>query len=256
MKIAFEKMHGIGNDFVLIDRRITPLELSQEVIQHLANRHTGIGFDQLLLVDRSDQSDCDAGYRFFNPDGSEAEQCGNGQRCISLYLKHLKPSQNTFCVSGLAGLIHSHINSDGSVKVNMGKTGTVTALSIAANQQCHHVLMGNPHLVMQHSAVDDCDLQALMQEYTGAYAGGINFEVVELINSAEIKLRVYERGTGETQGCGSGACAAVSALQYAGQLSNIVKVRLPGGVLQVENSNNNIYLTGAAKHVFTGEISI
>ncbi|HHL31521.1 MAG TPA: diaminopimelate epimerase [Oceanospirillales bacterium] len=256
MKCTFEKMHGIGNDFVLIDRRITPIELSQEIIQQLADRHTGIGFDQLLLVDYSDQPDCDASYRFFNPDGSEAEQCGNGQRCISLYLKHLRPAQETFCVSGLAGLIHSRVNSDGSVRVKMGKTATVTALSIATDQQCYHVLMGNPHLVLQHVTVADCDLQALMQEYAGDYDGDINFEVVELISSDEIKLRVYERGTGETQACGSGACAAVSALQYAGQLSNMVKVRLPGGVLQVENSNNNIYLTGAAKHVFTGEISI
>ncbi|MBL4773567.1 MAG: diaminopimelate epimerase, partial [Alcanivoracaceae bacterium] len=115
--IAFEKMHGIGNDFVLIDNRKQQLDLSTNQIQAMANRHTGIGFDQLLLIDDSQLDHCDASYRFFNPDGSEAEQCGNGQRCISKYLYMKNPEKKDFCISGLSGLIYSNINANDQVMV-------------------------------------------------------------------------------------------------------------------------------------------
>ena len=255
--IAFEKMHGIGNDFVLIDNRFQQIELSTALIQSMADRHTGIGFDQLLLIDDSQVLGCDAAYRFFNPDGSEAEQCGNGQRCISQYLGVKNPDKMEFCISGLAGLIHSKINTDGLVSVNMGTINSINQLSIN-NQLCHHVLFGNPHLVTEQENIMEYDLVELNNEFTKTYPQGINFEIVEIINQSEIKIRVNERGAGETLACGSGSCAAVAALQNTGQLNNIVKVMLPGGSLVVEynETDKNIYLTGAAVHVFTGEISI
>ncbi|MBL4660849.1 MAG: diaminopimelate epimerase [Alcanivoracaceae bacterium] len=255
--IAFVKMHGIGNDFVLIDNRLQHIKLSTALIRSIADRHTGIGFDQLLLIDESRLRDCDAAYRFFNPDGSEAEQCGNGQRCISKYLSMKSPEKREFCISGLSGLIHSKINTDGLVSVNMGAINAISQLTID-NQLCHHVLFGNPHLVTEQQNIMECNLINLNNELTKAYLQGINFEIVEIISKAEIKIRVSERGTGETLACGSGACAAVAALQNTGQLNNIVKVMLPGGNLVVEYNeiDKNLYLTGAAVHVFTGEISI
>jgi diaminopimelate epimerase len=254
---VFEKMHGIGNDFVLIDNRDKQLKLSQEQIKALANRHTGIGFDQLLWLENSQLAGCDVAYRFFNPDGSEAEQCGNGQRCITRYLNRKYPDKTQFRVSGLAGIIDSKIDDSGLVTVNMGGFQSINKIMIQ-KQLCHHVVSGNPHFVIECSDIENCNLQALNQKYTQAYKEGINFEIVEILNRNQIKIRVDERGTGETLACGSGACAAVMALHSNGQLNNKVKVLLPGGALMVEyiESDNNIYLTGPAEHVFTGEMII
>jgi diaminopimelate epimerase len=255
--IVFEKMHGIGNDFVLVDNFHQKLNVTHDKVKLLANRHTGIGFDQLLLLEASSIEGCDAAYRFFNPDGSEAKQCGNGQRCISYYLWKKNTNKKIFCVSGLAGLIHSEVLQNEQVKVNMGKTQAVNTLTISA-VQCQHILLGNPHLVTVCNNVDACDLNLLNKQLTGQYPDGINLEIVEIIARDEIKIRVHERGTGETLACGSGACAAVAALQANGQLDNKVKVMLPGGLLVVEydETDNNIYLTGAATHVFTGELTL
>lgn len=256
-RLVFEKMHGIGNDFVLIDNAKLSFDLSSEVIKILSNRHTGIGFDQLLLIDSSPVDGCDASYRFFNPDGSEAQQCGNGQRCISYYLRQKYPHKKTFCVSGLAGLIQSEIMADNQIKVSMGGVQKMTQV-IIESRQCHHVLLGNPHLVTIINDVDACDLERLNTQMTQNYKDGINFEVVEILSRSEIKIRVHERGTGETLACGSGACAVVSALYVTGQLDNKVKVLLPGGTLVVEYDeiNNKLFLTGPAAHVFTGEITL
>lgn len=256
-KIGFVKMHGAGNDFIIIDNRHQQFKPNKTIIQSLSNRHTGIGFDQLLLILDSGNPECDAAYRFFNPDGSEAEQCGNGQRCISQYLFEKSQEQSNFCVSGLAGLMYSKVNDNGSVTINMGSTRSIKPVAIAENT-CYQVDFGNPHLIHITQDVDNVDLADLKQKFTKDYKNGINFETVEIIDEKNIKLRVYERGTGETLACGSGACATVAALQYAKKLSDKVKVMLPGGNLVVEynHDENNYYLTGPAVHVFTGEISI
>jgi diaminopimelate epimerase len=255
--IRFEKMHGAGNDFVLIDNRHQNFIPTKSIIQSLSDRHTGIGFDQLLLIQNSDIKQCDASYRFFNTDGSEAEQCGNGQRCISHYLYKNSINQNTFCISGLAGIIQSQINKDKSVTINMGQINTIKTIMI--NEiECFHVDFGNPHLIHITKNVDEINLQQLNNKLTGNYPNGINFEAVEIIDEKTIKLRVHERGTGETLACGSGACATMAALQYAKIISDNVKVILPGGNLMVEYNHidNNYFLTGPAVHVFTGEILI
>ena len=253
--IVFKKMHGIGNDFVLIDARCQDFPIDINTVVALSNRHTGIGFDQLLLLNNSEHENCDAAYRFFNPDGSEAEQCGNGQRCISLYLHQLNPDQSEFCVSGLAGIIQSKIVAKNRVQVNMGQVQSCEPMTLAG-QICQYVSFGNPHLVTTTQDVLNSDLEALYQQYVHHFAQGINFELVEIIDRQNIKLRVYERGTGETLACGSGASAAVYALYKSGQLDNKVKVMLPGGNLVVEYNQHtkNIYLTGPAQQVFTGEI--
>lgn len=257
MPIFFEKMHGIGNDFVLIDARNQSFDVDVENIVAMANRHTGIGFDQLLLIKASDYDNCDAAYRFFNPDGSEAEQCGNGQRCISWYLHQLNPNKTTFCISGLAGFIHSKIVDENLVTVNMGSVKSCKTLELNG-RSCQQVSFGNPHLVTTALDIQSSDLDLLNSRYTASYKQGINFELVEIISRTQIKLRVYERGTGETLACGSGACAAVYALYASGQLDNNVKVILPGGNLMVEYNlqDKNIYLTGPAQHVFTGEFKL
>lgn len=254
---VFEKMHGIGNDFVLIDNRNQAIEITPALITSLSDRHKGIGFDQLLLVDGSEVAGCDAAYRFYNPDGSQAEQCGNGQRCISKYLHQLEPTKSQFRLSGLAGLMYSEILENGDVRVNMGQTSSIQRIVIK-DQICFQVDFGNPHLVNIVDDVDNCQLSALNQQLTKNYVNGINFEVAEILAKDTIKIRVFERGTGETLACGSGACASVAALQSIGKLNNRVKVILPGGDLVVEYqpSTNNLLLTGSATHVFTGEIKL
>lgn len=256
-KIIFEKWHGIGNDFVLIDNRKQKILTNQDLIMLLGDRHRGIGFDQLILLDNSKVDSCDSSYRFFNPDGSQAEQCGNGQRCISRYLQQINPKQSSFCVSGLAGLIYSKIMPNNHVKVDMGSVSSIKDITIE-HEELYQVEFGNPHLVSLQDDVQRCNLEAMNKRFTSNYTNGINFEIAEIVSTTEIRLRVYERGVGETQACGSGACAAVYALQKAGKLAAKVNVVLPGGNLMVEynQQTNNIYLTGSATHVFTGEITL
>lgn len=255
--VVFEKMHGIGNDFVLIDNRKINILFTKGKVSSLANRHTGIGFDQLLVIDDSEFEECDAAYRFFNPDGSEAEQCGNGQRCLSKYLHMKNPKQSEFCLSGLSGNIYSTVHSDGTVTVNMGQVNDIEDITIA-NQVCYQVDFGNPHLVTLVDSVSDSNLSQLNTKFCQEFINDINFEIVDIISASEIKIRVHERGTGETLACGSGACASVAALLRAGKISNKVKVMLPGGNLVVEynQQNKNICLSGAAQHVFTGKINL
>ncbi|MCF6289085.1 MAG: diaminopimelate epimerase [Proteobacteria bacterium] len=259
--INFEKWHGIGNDFVLIDNRKQKLSIDKEFIVYLGNRRKGIGFDQLILLDYSHKDNCDIAYQFFNPDGSEAEQCGNGQRCISQYLHEQTPQQKQFTVFGLAGVIYSEILTktlkDTQIKVNMGQVAALVVKTMD-NKEFYQVDFGNPHLVYLHTDVDTCNLTEFYQKYSKHYPQGINLEIAEIISPSAIKLRVYERGTGETLACGSGACAAVYALQKQGHLDTIVKVTLPGGNLVVEytQQTHNLYLTGSATYVFSGEITV
>lgn len=253
--LAFEKMHGIGNDFVLIDSRTQNIGTPSELAISLSDRHKAVGFDQLLIIDHSDINGCDAAYRFFNPDGSQAEQCGNGQRCISKYLHLLEPKKFKFKLSGLAGIMSSEVLHNGDVSVNMGKVSSIQS-HVINNQTCFQVNFGNPHLVSVIDDVDNCQLAQLNQEFTKGFKSSINFEVVKIVSRDCIKIRVFERGTGETQACGSGACASVAALQSIGKLNNRVKVILPGGNLMVEclKSSQDLLLTGPATHVFTGEL--
>ncbi len=257
LTIPFVKMHGIGNDFMLIDNRFMQIELSKHEIAALSDRHTGVGFDQLLFLSESKDKTCDASYQFFNPDGSQAEQCGNGQRCLSLYLHNQNPTRTKFKLSGLAGIVNSEILTNKQVRVNMGCVKSVKNKTIN-NKKCHEIDFGNPHLVTLVDEVNKCDLASMTKLFTKEYAKGINFEIAQVLSAKKIKIRVHERGTGETLACGSGACAAAYALMQSGNLESKVNVVLPGGELMVEynQQENTIYLTGPAQSVFIGEITL
>lgn len=255
--VPFVKMHGIGNDFVLVDNRKLNLTLSTDEIINLSHRHTGIGCDQLLLLSPSEVQGCDAAYEFYNPDGSQAEQCGNGQRCLSLYLHQQNPTKMTFKLSGKAGIVYSEILANNNIKVNMGQMKSLISKKVYL-YSCYELDFGNPHLVTCVNNVTAYELEKLNQNLKQYYPEGINLEIVEVISSSKIKIRVHERGTGETLACGSGACAAAYALMQTGKLKHKVKVILPGGELMVEynQQQNTIYLTGSAQSVFIGEISL
>jgi len=250
-------MQGIGNDFVVVDTRKQKISFSVQQIKALANRHLGIGFDQLIIIGEPKDTSCDASYRFFNPDGSKAQQCGNGQRCIALYLHKLKPQNFKFKVSGLAGVICSEILKDNRVSVSMGKLNSIES-RIINTRKCCYVDLGNPHLVIEVDDVASCDLADLYQQINPCFQQGVNLEIVQILSDKQIKIRVHERGTGETLACGSGACAAVIALNHQSKINHKATVLLPGGELMVEyqQSNNNIKLTGPARYIFTGEISL
>jgi diaminopimelate epimerase len=248
----FSKMHGCGNDFVVLDNRYQAVRLNSSLIKNICDRHIGIGCDQLIVLSKAETQDIHARYQFFNPDASEAEQCGNGQRCIAWYLHSQDQETFNFKVSGLAGVINSSILDDNSIKVNIGTVIQVVEKQVHENQ-VFDVQLANPHRVLQVHNVSIINLNHYKTLYTDIE--DVNFEIVEIINKEEIKLRVHERGTGETLACGSGACAAVIALRSNQQLSDRVKVHLPGGDLVVEYNptQDEIYLTGPAKFVFSGE---
>lgn len=251
-KIPFDKMHGCGNDFVVIDIRNDNRCLDPQFIKDICNRRMGIGCDQLIVLSSSKFQDCQAHYQFFNPDASEAEQCGNGQRCIAKYLHRSNPKLFQFKVSGLAGIIHSQILDNELIKINIGHAKSVSAVMMD-NHKLIDVQLANPHLVMQVKDITESHLAQIKDSLK--LSEDVNFEIVEILNKSEINLRVHERGTGETLACGSGACAAVLAFQMTNQLSEQVKVHLPGGDLVVEYhpNQNEIYLTGPATFVFNGE---
>ena len=229
-------MHGLGNDFVVIDNVTQNVFLSKEKIQQLANRNFGIGFDQLLMVEPPYDPDQDFHYRIFNADGTEVSQCGNGARCFARFVK-LKglTNRNKIVVSTKSGRIVLYIERDGNVTVNMGKPQftpceiPLTAQKeektyiIRANEQtlfCGAVSMGNPHCVMEVDNVDTADVEHLgpLLERHERFPQGVNVGFMQIINATQIRLRVFERGSGETLACGSGACAAVAIGQIQGKL--------------------------------------
>ncbi len=246
-------MHGLGNDFVLIDTLDQHVKIEKSIISKLSNRNLGIGFDQLIVLSQSEYFDAE--YRFFNPDGSEAEQCGNGQRCISHYL-NLNRSKKTqeYSVTGKAGVIKSKFESEDLIKVSMGKVEIKEQLQIK-NQIVYNVNLGNPHSVLVLKSIENACFKNLVNDLNVL---DVNFEIVEVQSSSKLNIRVLERGTGETQACGSGACAVVAALAQDYDLSNEVKVTLPGGDLMVEYDVNSkaVWLSGPSRYVFNGFIQI
>lgn len=275
MIIQFAKMHGLGNDFVVIDNVTQNFYVNPEQIKHWADRHRGIGFDQLLLVEPPYDPELDFHYRIFNADGSEVAQCGNGARCFARYVKMrgLSPKAELH-VSTKAGQLTLHIDADDQVTVNMGKPlfnphevpfqaqKAELTYVIRAGQDtvlASVVGMGNPHCVI---TVDDVDTAPV--EHLGAllmrherFPEGVNVGFMQIIDKQHIKLRVYERGVGETQACGSGACAAVVAGIRQGKLAERVAVELPGGTLHITwRDGEPVHMIGPAEHVFDGQLKL
>ncbi|MFC1856127.1 diaminopimelate epimerase [Thermodesulfobacteriota bacterium] len=270
--INFTKMHGIGNDFVVIDCRENDIREIDNFAKRLCDRRFGIGADQLLLIYDSDIADFYMA--IFNADGSEVEMCGNGIRCFAKYLVDRKITNKTrLDVETPAGIIKPEIIGD-SVKVNMGAPildgrkipldhdGEVIDFPLTVDGKEFNVTavsMGNPHCVTFVDDVNAFDLDRFgpLFERHVLFPNRVNFEVIDIINDHEINMRVYERGAAETLACGTGACASAVAAHLNKKTGNNVLVHLRGGDLNIEIADDgNVYMTGPAKEVFTGEISL
>ncbi|EFM87113.1 Diaminopimelate epimerase [Actinobacillus pleuropneumoniae serovar 2 str. S1536] len=274
--MQFSKMHGLGNDFMVIDGVTQNVYLTEEVIRKLADRHRGVGFDQLLLVEPPYDPELDFHYRIFNADGSEVAQCGNGARCFARFvtLKGLTNKQDIH-VSTAKGKMVLTLKDEEKVRVNMGEPIWEPAqVPFTANKfeknyilrtdlqtvLCGVVSMGNPHCVLQ---VEDINLAPVNElgpllENHERFPERANIGFMQVVNRNHIKLRVFERGAGETQACGSGACGAVAVGIMQGVLDNNVQVDLPGGSLQIEweGVGHPLYMTGDATHIYDGFIKL
>lgn len=274
--MQFSKMHGLGNDFVVVDGVTQNVFFTSETIQRLADRHRGIGFDQLLLVEPPYDPELDFHYRIFNADGSEVSQCGNGARCFARFvtLKGLT-NKKDIAVSTQKGNMVLTVKDDNQIRVNMGEPIWEPAkIPFTANKfeknyilrtdvqtvLCGAVSMGNPHCVVQVDDIQTANVEQLgpLLESHERFPERVNAGFMQIINKEHIKLRVYERGAGETQACGSGACAAVAVGIMQGLLNNRVQVDLPGGSLIVEwdGVGHPLYMTGEATHVYDGFITL
>ncbi len=274
MQLSFTKMHGLGNDFIVIDATEQPFALNSQQIQQLADRHFGIGFDQLLIVEPGKQADFR--YRIFNSDGGEVEQCGNGARCFALYVQQKKLSKKTeLTVETNTGIITLKIEQDGEITVNMGPPifspervpfiadAEATSYAIECNDTLIDVAvlsMQNPHAVVLCDSIDTAPVELLgpILESHSRFPRRVNVGFMEIVNSEQIRLRVYERGVGETNACGTGACAAVVAGVRLGKLKNDVKVNLLGGQLNIrwQGGDKPVWMRGPATIVFEGKIDL
>ncbi len=272
--IHFTKMHGLGNDFVVIDAINQSINLSTEQICRLADRHFGVGFDQLLLVEKPVSDNADFKYRIFNADGSEVAQCGNGARCFARFVQNKKLSdKDEICVDTNAGQLLLCLTEDGLVTVNMGLPRLQPAeIPMAIEQEAEvynvringqdyafgAVSMGNPHAVLRVDNVATAPVPELgkILESHPLFPERANIGFMQIINRHNIKLRVYERGAAETLACGSGACAAVVIGITQGLLDSSVEVELPGGNLTINwlGQSASVWMTGSATTVFEGVI--
>ncbi|MGB5206832.1 MAG: diaminopimelate epimerase [Azonexus sp.] len=276
MKLKFSKMHGLGNDFVVLDGIRQPLSLTPDQLRHLADRHFGVGCDQILLVETAGQSGVDFRYRIFNADGGEVEQCGNGARCfVRLVHDAGLTAKREINVETRGGIIAPRLEDDGNVTVNMGTPrflpaeipflgdgeAVVHVLNVAGETlEISVVSMGNPHAVQ---LVDDVDrapvgTQGPLIENHERFPQRVNAGFMQIVDRHAIKLRVFERGSGETLACGTGACAAAAAGIRRGLLDSPVRVTTRGGDLTIAwaGQGQPVMMTGPAVTVFTGEIEL
>lgn len=279
MRIQFTKMHGLGNDFVVIDAVSQHVNLRASQIERLANRHTGVGFDQLLLIEPPSRPDADFDYRIFNSDGGEVEHCGNGARCFAKFVTDRElTSKPVITVNTARGLIELELTDLGLVRVNMGQpvldpnalpyvgppeldASQTVALDIPFDQkQFGLISMGNPHAVCIVDSVDSIAVEDIGRavQMLPQFPDSVNVGFVDIVSQTEIRLRVYERGAGETLACGTGACAAVAYARLLEQLDSQVSVATRGGNLQIEwqGIGHDLMMTGPAESVFEGEFRL
>ncbi|VAW54654.1 Diaminopimelate epimerase [hydrothermal vent metagenome] len=275
MVIEFTKMHGLGNDFVVINAISQSINLSAEQIIKLCDRHFGIGCDQLLLVEKPINPQAEFHYRIFNADGGEVEQCGNGARCFALFVRQQGLTKNSIIsVETACGLIELKIEAE-QVTVNMGvpdfqpkslpflvehQAETYNLQVNDAEYVIAAVSMGNPHAVMQVenlASMDINDLGSAIESHE-LFPNRVNVGFMQIINRDEIRLRVFERGVGETQACGTGACAAVAVGRMLGLLNETVIAHLNGGDLSIHwrEQGQSLLMTGPASTVFDGKINV
>ena len=276
MMLSFKKMHGLGNDFVVFDAINQKVDLTTQQIKFIADRHFGIGCDQILLVESPRSLGTDFYYRIFNADGSEVEQCGNGARCFANFVRASGLSDKEILhVGTLSGSIHLRHEDDGLVRVNMGAPRLEPAqIPFEADEQSKHYLlevgskhlkiaaisMGNPHAVLQVESVADAPVKKIgtLLECHPRFPQRVNVGFMAVKDRSHIDLRVFERGAAETLACGSGACAAVVAGRMNGLLDEQVEVSLPGGTLMVSWAGDNapVWMSGPAVQVFEGKIEL
>jgi len=273
--LKFSKMHGLGNDFVVIDAINQNVNLTESHVRFLADRRRGIGCDQLLLVETSNQENVDFRYRIFNADGNEVAQCGNGARCFARFVRDKGlTNKDTIAVETASGVIYPSLQEDDNVTVDMGppRLNPVDIPFIAERQENSYIVslpngqdvelgavsMGNPHAVLLVDDIKEAAVETLgpFIENHHQFPERVNVGFMQVISRHEINLRVYERGAGETEACGTGACAAVVVGIEQGLLAKEVKVTLPGGDLMIAwSGNDSVWMTGPATHVFDGEIA-
>lgn len=276
MKLQFTKMHGAGNDFVVVDATRTPFHPTPDLLARLADRRFGVGCDQILVVEPAQESGVDFNYRIFNADGSESGQCGNGSRCLARFICDRGLSAKPVIrVRTQTSLLDLYLQDDGQVRVNMGVPAlepaqipfigaTVRAPRYAltpdgsARVEFGAVGMGNPHAVIEVADVEHEPVERIgraLQADT-AFPESVNVGFLQIADAGHVALRVYERGVGETLACGSGACAAVVAGRLWNRLNEQVNVRVRGGMLRIEwaGEGQPVWMTGPAETVFTGEI--
>jgi diaminopimelate epimerase len=276
MLLKFTKMHGAGNDFVMLDGVRQDIALSPEQLRLLADRHFGVGCDQILLVEKAGNKEADFRYRIFNADGGEVEQCGNGARCFLRFVHDQKlTAKREIVVETRSGLISPHLEQDGRVTVNMGApifdpalipfdggTGEITeSLEVAGETlKISALSMGNPHAVQLVEDIETAPVNELgpLIEHHPRFPQRVNAGFMQVMDRHSVRLRVYERGAGETLSCGTGACAAVVAGIRRGLLVAPVNVATRGGMLTIAwaGEGEPVLMTGPAITVFTGEINL
>ncbi len=276
MLIRFSKMQGLGNDFMVVDLITQRARFTPERVRRLADRHFGVGFDQLLLVEAPTDPDMDFKYRIFNADGSEVENCGNGARCFARFVARRRlTGKRNIAVQTAQGPLYLTLNDNHSVRVDMGapvlepKQIPFTADSMSASYtldvagqavEISVVSMGNPHGVLLVDNLDSAPVATLGPALEGhpRFPKRANIGFMQILNRSEIRLRVFERGAGETLACGTGACAAVVAGQRLGLLEQQVCVHLPGGDLDIcwQGEGTSVIMDGPATTVYEGRIQI
>lgn len=268
-QIPFIKMHGIGNDFVIIDERQQNYSIDTALVQLISDRHKGVGCDQFVVLRNSDLADCHV--IFYNSDGSISGACGNATRCVAKLISN-ENSSNEVNLQTEFGILNCSISGE-NISVNMGAAKTnwneiplrnevdTDDLQLLQGelQGGFAVSMGNPHAVFfveDTNAINLAEHGSALENHE-IFPERANIEIVQVLSESEINLRVWERGAGETLACGSGACAAVYASYKKGLTGDNVKVNLPGGALQIKvNSDGSIIMTGTATHVFEGVLEL
>jgi diaminopimelate epimerase len=273
VRLKFTKMQGLGNDFVVLDGITQPIDLSAPQLKRLADRHFGVGCDQILVVEKAGRDDVDFRYRIFNADGGEVEQCGNGARCFVQFVRHHGlTAKRVIRVETRGGIIEPRVEDDGQVTVDMGfprfasaeipfvggSSDIVQPLEVdGASIAVSVVSMGNPHAVQVVDNVDDAPVlaQGPRIERHPRFPKGVNAGYMQVVDRANIRLRVWERGAGETMACGTGACAAVASGIRRGLLDSPVRVTTRGGTLTIawHGGQSPVFMTGPAATVFEGE---
>jgi diaminopimelate epimerase len=276
MRLTFTKMHGLGNDFIVFDAADAAQVPAPAALRRLADRRTGIGFDQALVLQPPRAAGTDVFYRIFNADGSEVEQCGNGARCIArLVASRAARRDHPWVLDSPGGRVSARLRADGLVSVAMGVPNFAPhSLPFVTDREAasYHidlsggpvefgaVSIGNPHAVIRVRSVNDAPVDTVgpAMENHPRFPRRVNVGFLEIVTPDHVRLRVFERGAGETQACGTGACAAVAVGRRHGPLAEAVRVDVPGGrlIVQWPGPGEQIWLTGPAETAFEGQVDI